>query len=368
MRITKRGLLIGAGAVGAAGAATLEIGAGRPDTFLKAQGRRIVDGGGRPVMLRGVSFGNQVWTNTIVPDRHHDARDFARVAAMGMNVVRFYLNYVTLEHDAGWAWIDRNIEWARRANVRLILNLHVPPGGFQSLGDGGALWETEALQARTVDLWREIARRYAAEPVIAGYDLLNEPVVTKGVEQWRALAQRIATAIRQVDRAHPVIVERVNAVAGRWTNNAQMNFVTIDDPNVIYTFHFYEPFNFSHQGAAWVKAFADQDTFYPDPAQSAFSRKGLAEALQPYLDWGAANDVPLYLGEFGVIRQAFEGDRGGLLWVSDMLDLIERHGLAFTYHVYHEEAFGLYRGDGAIDPGNANHALIRLLTSRLADR
>ena len=59
--------------------------------ILRVRGADIVDGAGRPVMLRGVAFGNEVWSNTRLPRTHHDEVDYQRVAAMGMNVVRFYL-------------------------------------------------------------------------------------------------------------------------------------------------------------------------------------------------------------------------------------------------------------------------------------
>ena len=154
------------------------------------RGADIVDGKGRPVVLRGVSFGNEVWGNVRLPRRHHDEADYARVAAMGMNAVRFYMNYRTFESDAapgkylddGWQWLDDNIAWAKRHGVYLILNMHVPPGGFQSLGAGKALWDRPEMQDRLIALWTAIARHCKGEPTVAGYDLLNEPVVTRGSE------------------------------------------------------------------------------------------------------------------------------------------------------------------------------------------
>ena len=157
--------------------------------LLRVRGTQIVDGAGRPVVLRGVSFGNQVWGNVRLPRRHHDATDYARIAAMGMNAVRFYMNYRTFlptDSDAapgqfladGWQWLDDNIAWAKKNGVYLVLNMHVPPGGFQSLGAGKALWQRPDLQERFIRLWTEIARHCRGEPTIAGYDLLNEPVVT----------------------------------------------------------------------------------------------------------------------------------------------------------------------------------------------
>jgi endoglucanase len=510
--------------------------------ILRRAGARIVDGAGQPVRLRGVAFGNQVWGSTALPVRHHGEADFGRVRAMGMNAVRFYMYYGTLEDDrapgaykdAGWQWLDRNVAWARKHGVYLVLNMHVPPGGFQSMGEGRGLWETPANQDRLIALWRAVAARYAGEPMIAGYDLLNEPGVTRSKDQWRDLAARIARAIREVDREHILVVERVNSIAKDWKNDAEMNFFVIDDPNVVYTFHFYEPFDYTHQLATWAHmgeggrypdetrvshgpgtkwiniatfdspklppgdtpwthtesprlaatdpravighislvgqrlgagraSFDDlvvdeydehgarvgevmrvdiqrsggwyfwssngsghsgfsvdghggpgaltieattadanlggaQHEFAPRPGHAytvsgwmkgerlppdagvqirldflgsdtpvmARDKAFLANQLDRYVAWGRAHHVPLFLGEFGVHRPCFEQERGGLAWVEDMLDLIDERGLSFTYHAYHEDAFGLYPGNGPVDRARGNRGLIELFTRKLA--
>jgi endoglucanase len=510
--------------------------------ILRRAGEAIVDGDGRPVVLRGVAFGNDVWGHKALPIHHHDPRDFARVRAMGMNAVRFYMYAGTFEDDrapgqykeAGWQWLDRNIAWARQHGVYLILNMHVPPGGFQSMGEGRGLWDVPANQDRLVALWRAIAARTAREPMIAGYDLLNEPGVTRSRDQWRLLATRLTKAIREVDTRHIVIVERTNSVAKDWGNDGDMNFFLIDDPNVVYTFHFYEPFDYTHQLASWAKmgeggrypddtrvarssdtkwlniatfdsprlaagdtpwthsegphlkatdpravighlslvgrrvgagralfddlvveeldqqdrpvgevmrldlrslggwyfwtadksghagAIPDghdgvgaltiagtaddanlgcfQHEFAPKPGHSyavsgwmrgerlpadatvqirldflgsdtpvtGRNKAFLAGQLDRYLAWGHAHQVPLFLGELGLHRPCFADGRGGLVWVEDMLDLMAQHGLSFSYHAYHEDAFGIYAGNGDVDPARANDGLIALFTRKLA--
>ncbi len=111
----------------------------------------------RPVVLRGVCFGNEVWGNpSVPPTQHHDETDLGRVQAMHMNAIRFYMNYALFESDtspyayrqSGWDWLDRNVRWAAAHGVYLILNLHVPQGGFQSLGEGLALWNVPENQRR----------------------------------------------------------------------------------------------------------------------------------------------------------------------------------------------------------------------------
>lgn len=341
-------------------------------SFFQADGTRLVDDQGESTRLRGVAFGNQVWGNARIPVTHHDENDFTRIHALGMNLVRFYINYRTLESETapftyledGWAWIDRNISWARAHGVYLILNMHVPPGGLQSHGEGASLWRERPLQQRLIGLWRAIAARYAEEPVILGYDLLNEPGVTENRRQWQSLAQEISGAIRSVDSRHVIFVERVNSVAGSWTNDHAQNFVRIEDSNVAYTFHFYEPFLYTHQGAPWSEVARKHDGRWPDPARG-HDRDYLAKKLVDIFAWGEREDVPLYLGEFGCIRQCCENHRGGLAWIGDVIDLVHARGTPYTFHAYHEDFFGLYLGDGPVDPAHANQSLIDLLSKKL---
>ena len=502
-----------------------------------------MNGDGRVVILGGVAFGNQVWMDIADPRKHHSEIDYERVRSLGMNAVRFYMNDVTFEDakspgqwkPSGWAWLDDNIAWAKKQGIYLVLNLHVPPGGYQSLGKGTLLWDSPEAQYRFISLWKAIAERYRSESTIAGYDLLNEPVVTKSIDQWQSLAQRTIAAVRTVDPWHMVFVERVNAVGADWKENADRNFFRVADPNTVYEFHFYKPFHFTHQNAPWAEL-AAADTRYPNanaagiewfnddwktstfqsprlPAgdsdwkfytgapftatdsalvvgkpslgcsrnsgkawfddlrleeldskgklkrtiwsMNLHSKRGwfywtkdgsgtasnesvghsdndsvaisgsqsdanlsaeylqfrvepksvyrlsgwmkgqavpakatcqiridfysarapvfpldksfLAYEMDAYVNWGKRQHVPLFLGEFGVVRQTFEADRGGLRWVDDMLDLIAQRQLNFTYHDYHETYMGLFYGDNSLpDPAQANQALLDLFKAKLA--
>jgi endoglucanase len=95
-------------------------------------------------------------------------------------------------------------------------------------------------------------------------------------------------------------------------------------------------------------------------------RAFVEQEVDAYVAWGKREKVPLFLGEWGVIRFGFDDDRGGLRWVSDMLDIMRARKLSFTYHAYHEDGFGIYRGAGGLpDPARANTPLIELFTSKL---
>ncbi len=233
----------------------------------------VVGSNDTKVILKGVCLGNEVWGNPANPPyNHHTEIDFQRIKNMNMNVVRFYLNYRLFEEDSqpyvykasGWQWLDQNVSWAKKYGIYIIFNMHVPQGGFQSLGTGNALWDNVENQKRLKALWRAIADRYKNEPIVVGYDLLNEPNTSKSKDQWINLAKELVKEIRKVNSNQIIIVERLNAVSNNWSSDSNMNFFLVDDFNVMYTFHFYSPIEYTHQLTMWT-SFSNQDGgAYPD--------------------------------------------------------------------------------------------------------
>ncbi|MBL7697014.1 MAG: cellulase family glycosylhydrolase [Chitinophagaceae bacterium] len=236
----------------------------RPDdgnnSFVHAEGNLIKNENGNAITLRGVAFGNEVWSNKEVPATHHNEADYQRLKDMHMNAVRFYLNYKTFESDnnpysykqTGWDWIDQNVAWAKKYGVFLILNMHYPQGGYQSAGTGDALWNVVENQNRLTALWAAIAKRYKDEPTIIGFGLVNEPIPVSSLQQWKDLAQRITTEIRKEDKNHIVFLERPIYIKSNPPEDANLNFPMINDDNVVYEFHDYDPHPYTHQLFDWT--------------------------------------------------------------------------------------------------------------------
>ena len=185
----------------------------------------------------------------------------------------FYLNYGLLEDDeapyvykqTAWDWIDQNIAWAKANGIQLIFNMHYPQGGFQPAGNGMALWlNADQEQERLIALWKAIATRYASEPAVIGYGLVNEPVVPlidsskASLEQWRTLAQKITDAIRAVDANHVIFVEGAYGAKDMNTGvittvlNDKNNLVRIQDSayNTASELHFYQPASYTLASSA----------------------------------------------------------------------------------------------------------------------
>ncbi|WP_346959831.1 cellulase family glycosylhydrolase [uncultured Arthrobacter sp.] len=245
-----------------------------PD-FVTASGRGLVLNG-EPTRLKAVNFSNLYHRNLngaeLLTSQHHSEEDFARAKDIGFNSIRFAFDgdWYADSPQVFWQWLDQNVAWARQHGMRLILDLHTPIGGFWLDPTSDAvsfdLWSDPRLQQQNADLWRAIAARYKDEPAIAAYDLLNEPVTTDATgEQWKRLARQLVAAVRAEDPNHLLVVGGIYGVNGRYGASGVDQHFLVDDSNVVYDFHFYEPIKYTHQYASWVEGPVQDGGRYPDP-------------------------------------------------------------------------------------------------------
>lgn len=228
-----------------------------PEGFVHAQGRDLVIGESEtPIRLTGVNFPAYGWGDAGEdPQAVYKAKDFRqedyfRVAEMGMNVIRLNIWYRLFEHDyypyvydkpEGWQWLDQQIAWAKDAHVYIILSMMRPQGEYQGPDYEGPFWEADPYyRDRLKALWVEIARRYQDETQIAAFDLLNEPWTNEQSELWAAYAQELTDAIRAVDSHHLLDIQQ---------DLSDPTPFLVNDPaqNVMYDFHFYEPYYYTAQ-------------------------------------------------------------------------------------------------------------------------
>ncbi len=244
--------------------------------FVRAEGRILVRNGSA-FRLKSVGFSNYYTFDlgeggfSLDRSRHHAEGDFERVRALGFNSVRFAINGNWYREDprAFWRWLDRNVGWAEAHGVLLTLDLHVPIGGdWLDASDRGdfRIWTDPDIRAQNLELWRRIAERYRDVTAIGGYDILNEAVTADATgDQWRQLAGDIARTIREVDPNHLLVVGALYGTDRQFTAFGPGSQFLIDDPNVVYDFHFYEPVEFTHQTAGWLERPIADGGRYPDP-------------------------------------------------------------------------------------------------------
>jgi len=184
----------------------------------------------------------------------------------------------------------------------------------------------------TTEFWSRTAGMFSDTRFDVSYELLNEP---KGemVSQWGALYPQLIKLVRSKDRHHSIIV------GGKgYSTIWDLPPADPDQERIIYTFHYYNPMSFTHQGADWLKA-------HPSLAErrnigwgSYADRTRLAIDFRSVDGWRSRNDAPLFLGEFGVFKRAPAEDR--VVWLSSVARMSEQRGITWCLFDY-EGGFGV---------------------------
>jgi hypothetical protein len=331
--------------------------------FVRAMGNQLVVGEtSRPVLLRGVAlFPSESPTE--------NQMRFQELAELGVNTIRIPFGYRDFfEPEApdsakpdAWDAIDEHIALARQHGMWVILH-DLDIEGWQPVPIIGqtfdySIWSDPELQERYIGLWRMIAERYSNEPQVAGFSLFFEPITAGGREQWRDLAQRTVDAIRAVDPNHTIFIERIYGENAdrREVSGIDLSpddaFVTVEDDNLVYEFYFFERDEYTHQFASWRED-TQIERVYPDPdwtidyqetsgfkTSLPFDRSYLEFYLARQLEFGESHDVPMSIWGFGAMQTCFVDDRGGLRWLTDVLDLVNDSEVHWTLWGYFDEHF-----------------------------
>ncbi|MDD5151217.1 MAG: cellulase family glycosylhydrolase [Flavobacterium sp.] len=255
-------------------------------TFLHTSGQDMVNQSGEKVYLKGVGLGNwllpegYMWKFGGLGDRPRKIEkvvedligkekanhfwkiyrqnyitesDIQRIAELGFNSVRPALNsrlFLTEGENSvyleeGFQLIDSLVSWCKKHKIYVIIDMHGAPGGQtganidDSANDIPELFTDKKYEEQLVNLWVKIAERYKDEPVIAAYDLLNEPlpIGTGAADKYKHLLipvyKHITSEIRKVDQKHMITLEGFN-----WANDWSL-FDKPFDSNVFYQFHYY---------------------------------------------------------------------------------------------------------------------------------
>lgn len=224
--------------------------------------------------------------------------------------------------------LERALESCRRYGIKVVVDMHSPPGG-RYLNNDLAIFHEVKYQDHFVALWEKIARRFKGRPEIWGYDLINEPAQNApppfGVADYLGAQVLAAKAIRAIDPKVPVFIE-----ASKWDSaEGFRELEPVDVPNVIYQVHMYSPGEFTHQGVhgKW------EPVAYPGRiGNTVWDKDRLRAVLQPVREFQLAYNAHIYVGEFSAIRWA----PGAADYLRDCIELFEEYGWDWTYHAYRE--------------------------------
>ena len=231
--------------------------------------------------------------------------------------------------------VDSAITWANAFNFKLIIDNH---HGLP-LTDANYLTETPRL----CKVWKQLVQRYGnLDPNRFLFELYNEP---NGITNanFRTVAQTIMDTVRQYNTTHTFII------GGNGWNSASglVTFEPINDANVIYTFHNYEPFAFTHQGLSWTTPAYMPARAFPIGNDVA-DMQNLFSSVQ---QWATTYQFPVYLGELAVSSTAGAASRCN--WIALVTQLANSNNFPWAYWDVKNwnDAFGIFTG-GVLSEAN----------------
>lgn len=281
-------------------------------------------------------------------------RDVKYIASLGLDHIRLGFDQIVVEErpfvyrEVIFSLIDNFIDWCEKYNLNIVLNLHKAVGNYCDINEAVQLLDNDELQKRFIALWLEFEKRYSDKPNIA-FEILNE-VRNVDPEDWNRLAEKTITELRKLNKTRKIIIGPIC-----WNNPPALKYLRVfDDPNVIYTFHMYEPHEFTHQRGVLspLNLFYNRKMPYPcdielyrDFHKVACNRENyyqsytkmdiafIRDTLQPAIDFIKQNpDKILWCGEFGTIRHADIKWREN--WMKDVIKVLKENDIPYCVWNY----------------------------------
>ncbi|GHT77134.1 endoglucanase [Spirochaetia bacterium] len=319
---------------------------------------------------RGVNFSG--WFEASSPRRisftKFTEQDFADARGLGSGIIRLPINLHAMTGGAPeytldplfLEFLDQAVDWAEKYGLYIILDNH----SFDPVAA-----TADDIDQILIPVWRQLAAHYKDRGAYVLYEVLNEPHGISA-ERWGVIQGEAIEAIRAIDPVHTIIAGGVgyNSIDGL------SSLPEYTDPNIIYTFHFYDPYLFTHQGETWgsppnlanlrgipfpsnahsMPPIPDEykNTWIADSLKYSYANDAKAATLAAALDRAVKfstdrGGVPLFCGEFGVYMiNSLNEDR--VRWYRTVTELLDKRDISRTSWDY-TGGFGLFKTPGARD-------------------
>jgi endoglucanase len=364
--------------------------------LLQVKGNQIVTAKGQSISLRGACVGGWMNMEEFIngyPGSEHGLRtimakmlgaktsqfffdrmsdyffsedDVKYLKSLGTTVVRLPLNYRHFETDkrpfeyleSGFARLDQALGWCEKHGLYAVLDMHAvqgwqnPDWHCDNSTRHTLFWQYPHFQDRFVALWEEFARRYKGRAVVAGYDVMNEPVTNAPYGRfsnqyepdWKAindLYRRVVKAIRAIDPEHIIFLE--GDLFSREFDGFEPPFA----PNLVYSSHNYTDAGFGpgpYPGQI-KNGWASPESLTADGGSGSVANSQSTEwNYQKQVDFflncsgrcfTQKYNVPLWVSEFGAVYNGPANEiPDRLRALDDQLAIYNQHGAHWTIWTY----------------------------------
>lgn len=254
-------------------------------------------------------------------------KDIEYIKKLGFNCVRVPFHWKIAYEEI--IWLDEVIKWCEQNKIYCILDMHSVPGSQN--GDWHSdpvkiskslFWDKKNFHKKYYELWDLISKRYKNKEIIAGYDIMNEPVMRK--KNWAKILadvyNNVIEIIRKNSDNHIIFVE-----GNLWAT--QYDFLNYLDyknhKNVAISIHFYYPVDFTFN--------LDHSLKYPSKILNKYKLRSI---LKKYLEISKKFNMPIYVGEFGVNLRCYNSCYGEKQYLKDVISIFEEFGYHWTIWTY----------------------------------
>ena len=342
------------------------------------EGQDSVSAGRYRHFLRGINLPYWFWLNQseVQPlEKRFSSADLKLIKSLGLTFVRIPVDMANL-YDPGredklnpsaLQILLSGIAKILKSGLAVNFDLHSISQESGGSNYSGPLGQDEKFTAEFINFWQHLAEKLAIfDPDRLLIEPMNEPVFLGEEYKWPPIQKELLQAIREKLPEHTLL-----ATGAFWSNlPGLLALEPVDDPNVWYNFHFYEPHIFTHQGATWG---ADYDKYlrhvpYPSSPESVEQAILLVEndTLKQYLRdygeqgwkgqkieaeilkaaaWAEKYGVRLLCNEFGAYRD-YCLPTFRQAWIRDVRLALEKYQIGWAMWEF-DGSFGLvFRQDG----------------------
>lgn len=292
-----------------------------------------------------------------VPFTKFSKKDLQNIKSLGCDVVRLpiTLHYMTngapnyVIDPLFFNYLDQVIDWTEELQLNLIIDNHTIE-----------VATSKTVEAPLLKIWPQMARHYKNRSMSVFYEILNEPNTLLPAD-WAVIQANVVDSIRFYDTKHTIVV--TGAEWGGISGLTQLK--KLADTNLLYSFHFYDPFLFTHQGATWTTpSMGDlggvpfpydatrmpicpaslKGTWIEGSLSSAYKTDGTLAKLKSTIDgavnFAKANGIKIFCGEFGVYNlKSLDADR--VNWYKQIPAYLTSKSIPWTMWDY-QGGFGLF--------------------------
>lgn len=257
--------------------------------------------------------------------------------------------------------LKEDLDAAYVRGSKVVLTVLSLPGNrwrqFNNYENDDRIWQDFKYHEQAALFWKDLAVRLKDHPAVVGYNVINEPhpetatgfndFWTEDYDKWynkientpadlNMLYGTIVDSIRSVDADIPIILD-----SGLYAKPWAINYLKpIEDKNVLYAFHMYEPYELTSQNRkkGFTYTYPGKVKVGNDQNEKMFDKTSLKDFLDPLVEWAEKHNIPnnrIIAEEFGINRMVDGADQ----YIKDLIDIFNDYDWHWAFYAFREDTW-----------------------------